>query len=61
MNEGTEKKQGRLPDFTGNLPVAAWKNTTKDGETYLSVVIGGVLKMNLFKNKPKPKPKVEDF
>lgn len=49
-----EKKQPKeKPDYTGNLDVAAWINTDKNGKTFLSVKIGSFA--NLFKNEQKEK------
>ncbi len=53
VNNMTEGKEGRKPDFKGKVDVAAWKNKTKEGDDYLALTIGGV-RINLFKNEPKP-------
>ena len=37
--------KGNKPDYKGSLHVAAWFNTDKDGNTYLSVVLGNRVKL----------------
>jgi len=51
--------KGPLPDFRGKLDIAAWVKTDKNGQSYLSVSIGGQtgLHFNLFPNKDKEKTK----
>lgn len=45
----------REPDFKGD-GIAVWVNLDKNGQKYLSVKVLGSLKINAFKNEPKPKP-----
>jgi hypothetical protein len=47
--------KGPQPDFRGKLDVAAWVKTDKNGQSYLSVCIGGQsgLHFNLFPNTGK--------
>ena len=40
------QEKGDMPDHKGNVNVAAWYNTDKNGNTYLSVVLGN--RVNLF-------------
>ena len=54
----TEDK-GKIPDYTGSLQVAAWKNTDKNGKIYLTIKVGTIA--NLFKNEPKPKQTEESI
>ena len=51
--------KGPLPDFRGKLDIAAWVKTDKNGQSYLSVSIGGQtgLHFNLFPNKDKEETK----
>ena len=46
-----EEVKGNKPDFKGALDVAAWSNRDRDGNTYLSVVLGNRIK--LIKNEQK--------
>ena len=32
--------KGDLPDFKGSISVAAWKNIDKNGNAYLSIILG---------------------
>lgn len=55
-----EKATGQRPDYR-NDGVAVWVNETKEGEKYLSIQILGKngIKVNAFKNEPKPEAKKE--
>ena len=44
---------GRTPDWKGKMDVSIWEEKTKDGEKYLSLVIGNAIWVKLFKNEPK--------
>jgi uncharacterized protein (DUF736 family) len=50
MNMQNEKT-GRKPDYRGQMDVAAWLNTDKNGNAFLSVRLAN--SVNLFKNRPR--------
>ena len=54
----SEETKGKQPDYKGNIEVACWKKTDKNGNTYLSCTQKNFFA--LFKNNPKPK-KGEDI
>ena len=48
-----DKKQP--PAYKGRLDVALWKNHSEKAGKYYTLDIGGVIRVNLFENKPKEK------
>lgn len=52
MEFQNRQKQGVPPAYTGKIPVAAWINTTEQGDKYITIDLAG-MKFNLFKNEPK--------
>lgn len=56
--EEKPQTQGKQPDYKGE-GVAVWINTDKNGKKYLSIKVLGVIKVNAFKNEPKPLIKEE--
>ena len=44
----------RQPDFKGS-GIDIWKETDKNGKTYLKVKVLNGSTVNVFKNEPKPK------
>lgn len=54
MNSEKEKFTPRAPDYSGN-GIAIWKDTDKNGETFLKVTVLGGKPINCFKVVAKPK------
>jgi len=52
-----DNSKGEKPDFKGSLEVAAWFNTDRDGNTYLSVKFADRLK--LLPNPEKQEDQIE--
>jgi uncharacterized protein (DUF736 family) len=50
--------KGNKPDFKGSLEIAAWINTDKNGNEFVSVQIGN--RANLFQNNSELKDYKED-
>ena len=48
-----QTKKGRQPEFKGE-GVAVWINEDKNGKSYLAIKILDVIRVNAFKNEPKP-------
>lgn len=57
---GEEKFTPRAPDFRGD-GIAIWKDTDKNGDTFLKVSVLGGKAINCFKFEPKPKKKGADL
>lgn len=51
MDELTDKRVGRVPDFKGE-GIAIWKNIDKNGKLYLTAVILGNIRLNAFRYEP---------
>ena len=59
MENSEKKKEGRRPDYRGNISVSIWINKDKNGKAYMTGDIGGI-RFNCFKNEPKqPQTPVE--
>ena len=52
-----DKPKGKQPDYKSD-GVAVWINLDKNGNKYLSIwLLDGSIRVNAFKNEPKPKEK----
>ena len=58
-NQGTQDTNKPQPSYVGD-GLAIWKNTDKNGKTFLSVRVLGGKGINCFKNVPKVKEVIQD-